>query len=117
MYLNVPAPVSDILLSFKFGNDLIANLEWRIKIAMLACKDNSLLGNYNIIQKYLVPICKCNFSGYAAPIGCLQYFSFPSGTVNSFNWADTTDNNTRQLANQNYHICFRREIVDASVSF
>ncbi|XP_046638041.1 uncharacterized protein LOC124316254 isoform X1 [Daphnia pulicaria] len=93
MYLNVPAPVSDILLSFKFGNDLIPDLEWRIKIAMLACTDYSLL----------------------APFGCLQYFSFPSGTVHSFNWADTTNNSTRQLTNQNYHICFRREIVDASI--
>lgn len=50
VYLNVPAPVSDILLSFKFGNDLIPNLEWRIKIAMLACKDYSLLGNYKLFR-------------------------------------------------------------------
>jgi hypothetical protein len=48
VYLNVPAPVSDILLSFKFGNDLIPDLEWRIKIAMLACTDYSLLGNYKL---------------------------------------------------------------------
>ncbi|EFX82587.1 hypothetical protein DAPPUDRAFT_101194 [Daphnia pulex] len=60
------------------------------------------------------PICGEN-KGQHTPFGCLQYFSFPSGTVNSFNWADTTNNSTRQLANQNYHICFRREIVDASI--
>lgn len=42
-----------------------------------------------------------------APVGCLQYFTSFAGTVRSFNWRDVAGNATRQLANQDYGICFR----------
>jgi hypothetical protein len=38
---------------------------------------------------------------------CLQYFTGRTGTVKSFNWRDVTGTATRQLANQDYSICFR----------
>lgn len=43
VYLTVPAPVSSILLSFKLGNT-DTKREWRIKISMFSCLENSLLG-------------------------------------------------------------------------
>ena len=46
-----------------------------------------------------------------APADCLQYFTSTSGTFRSFNWKDTAENVTRQLALQDYNICFRTELV------
>ena len=48
----------------------------------------------------------------AAPANCLQYFTGSSGTVKSFNWVDVAAT-TRQLANQDYKICFRTEVVSS----
>ena len=53
-----------------------------------------------------------------APADCLQYFfDKVSGTVSSFNWKNvkTGFNSTRQLANQDYKICFRNETIDSKV--
>lgn len=52
---------------------------------------------------------------FLAPENCLQYFSSGSGTVQSFNWKDVTGK-TRQLANQNYRVCLRSELIDGKVS-
>lgn len=47
-----------------------------------------------------------------APADCLQYFTSASGSVQSFNWRDVApEYTTYQLANQDYNICFRPEIV------
>lgn len=46
----------------------------------------------------------------AAPNGCLQYFIGASGTIRSFNYKTTVNNDLpNHLANQNYAICFRIE--------
>jgi hypothetical protein len=45
---------------------------------------------------------------HTAPVDCLQYFPTRSGRVRSFNWRDVAGTATRQLANQDYSICFRR---------
>ncbi len=46
-----------------------------------------------------------------APDECLQYFTAPTGTIRTFNWRDTANRAARQLANQDYYICFRTELV------
>ena len=46
----------------------------------------------------------------SAPAGCLQYYTGVTNVFTSFNW-DGRGNGVigRQLANQNYRICFRQE--------
>lgn len=51
-----------------------------------------------------------------APKDCLQYLTDSSGTIKSFNWRDIASTATRQLANQNFKICFRSELVANMVS-
>jgi len=46
---------------------------------------------------------------------CLQYFTKSVGTIHSFNWKDTSASNTRQLADMDYHICFRSEVISNKV--
>jgi hypothetical protein len=47
------------------------------------------------------------YISHAAPTDCLQYFTARVGMVKSFNWRDVAGRATRQLANQDYSICFR----------
>ncbi|KAK4320531.1 hypothetical protein Pmani_007689 [Petrolisthes manimaculis] len=49
-------------------------------------------------------------SKFRAPVGCLQYFTDTTNTVNSFNFANTDVfiNGTRQLANMDYGVCIKR---------
>lgn len=53
----------------------------------------------------------------AAPRDCLQYFTSTVGVVKSFNWKDVASTSTRQLANQDYKICFRTEVIRSQVMF
>lgn len=52
-----------------------------------------------------------------APNDCLQYFNDFGGIVKSFNWMDSPSvnrpsNHPRQLANQQYNICFKANSVN-----
>jgi len=58
---------------------------WRIKVSQIECS-----------------------SEWRAPQGCLQYFTGVTNIVTSFNW-DGTSTSARQLATQDYEICFRQE--------
>ncbi|KAK3876938.1 hypothetical protein Pcinc_018312 [Petrolisthes cinctipes] len=62
-------------------------LTWTIKVSQISCD-----------------------SKFRAPVGCLQYFTDTTNTVNSFNFANTNVfiNNTRQLANMDYGVCIKR---------
>ncbi|KAK4010450.1 hypothetical protein OUZ56_019593 [Daphnia magna] len=87
MYLNVPSSSTsptDLQLSFNFGTDSNPVRAWNILISMIPCDSPNL-----------------------APLDCLQYFSGRSGTVSSFNWRDVAGTETRQLASQDYSICFK----------
>ncbi|KAI9559191.1 hypothetical protein GHT06_015980 [Daphnia sinensis] len=87
MYLNVPSSATsptDLQLSFNFGTDSNPVRAWNILISMIPCDSPNL-----------------------APLDCLQYFTGRSGTVRSFNWRDVAGTETRQLANQDYSICFK----------
>ena len=91
VYLHVPRSDSspgDVRLTFNIGTGT-ASRSWNIKIALIPCA-----------------------STYLAPTDCLQYFTGSSGTIQSFNWKDTAATAVRQLANQDYKICFRNEIVN-----
>ncbi|XP_057368588.1 uncharacterized protein LOC130689669 [Daphnia carinata] len=87
MYLHVPnsaiAP-TDLQLTFNFGSSNSEVRAWNILISMIPCDSPKL-----------------------APSDCLQYFTSRTGTVRTFNWRDVTGTATRQLANQDYSICFR----------
>ncbi|KAJ6649030.1 hypothetical protein Bhyg_04262, partial [Pseudolycoriella hygida] len=48
-----------------------------------------------------------------APTGCLQYFTSPSGIIQTFNFAE----NGRHLANQNYRSCIRQETGMCSIAY
>ncbi|EFX82500.1 hypothetical protein DAPPUDRAFT_316213 [Daphnia pulex] len=84
MYLHVPPSPTDVQLSFNFGPSDGETRQWNILIAMIPCSSKVL-----------------------APPDCLQYFSTRTGSVKTFNWRDVDSPNTRQLANQDYSICFR----------
>ncbi|KAK4010446.1 hypothetical protein OUZ56_019589 [Daphnia magna] len=87
MYLHVPnsaiAP-TDLQLTFNFGSSNSEVRAWNILISMIPCDSPRL-----------------------APSGCLQYFTARTGSVRTFNWRDVVGTATRQLANQDYSICFR----------
>nr|CAH0104686.1 unnamed protein product [Daphnia galeata] len=87
MYLNVPpssTSPTDLQLAFNFGTNSNSIRGWNILISMIPCDSINL-----------------------APPDCLQYFTARSGTIKSFNWRDIAGTATRQLANQDYSICFR----------
>jgi len=58
---------------------------WRIKVSQIECS-----------------------SRWRAPAGCLQYYTGVNNVFTSFNW-DGTSTSARQLAAQNFKICFRQE--------
>jgi hypothetical protein len=88
VYLTTQSTESNIQLLFNFGQSGIVR-SWKIKVDMLPCGTN-----------------------YLAPSNCLQYFTSETGSVMTFNWKDTTSLRTRQLAHQDYSICFRSEVID-----
>ena len=47
-----------------------------------------------------------------APAGCLKYYTSTTGSFHSFNWKDVTATTPRQLANMDYKVCFRTELVN-----
>jgi len=60
---------------------------WRIKVSQIECS-----------------------SATRAPNGCLQYFTGPRATVQSYNWDGSAACTTGcQLASQDYNVCFRTE--------
>uniref|UniRef100_A0A0P5PZ80 CUB domain-containing protein n=1 Tax=Daphnia magna TaxID=35525 RepID=A0A0P5PZ80_9CRUS len=86
MYLHVPpsdVTPTDLQLTFNFGASDIETRAWNILISKIPCGPR------------------------LAPAGCLQYFTTRSGVVQTFNWRDVAGTATRQLANQDYSICFR----------
>ncbi|KAK4010495.1 uncharacterized protein LOC116920739 [Daphnia magna] len=97
MYLIAPSSTADIQLIFTLGTGTAQDRSWKIRTSLLACSSTSLL----------------------APEDCLQYFTQSSGTVRSFNWREVSPSAAapRQLANQDYNICFRTEQIINTNSF
>ena len=46
-----------------------------------------------------------------APTNCLQYFSKTAGQIESYNFRQEYGGSVRQLADQNYNLCFKRPSV------
>nr|CAH0107934.1 unnamed protein product [Daphnia galeata] len=92
MYLMLPRVSTSVQLVMTLGTSSSPRY-WRIKISMLPCD-----------------------SEFLAPEDCLQYFTTSTGSVMTFNWMDTTNRATRQLASQDYYICFRTELVNRQAS-
>nr|CAH0108996.1 unnamed protein product [Daphnia galeata] len=93
MYLTSKSTARNIQLIFSIGSAPTIDRSWRMKISLLPCD-----------------------ADYLAPPNCLQYITESTGTVKSFNWKDVTASATsqRQLADQDYLICFRTELVGNS---
>lgn len=109
----MPTGATSAQLLMAFGTST-ATRSWKIKIGLLPCHSD-YLGN-QIINFNLISTLKLNQT-VIAPDECLQYFTSASGSVLSFNWKDTAGTATRQLANQDYYICFRTELVNQQVCF
>ncbi|XP_045028652.1 uncharacterized protein LOC116921106 [Daphnia magna] len=90
MYLTSKSTARNIQLIFSIGAAPTIDRSWRMKISLLPCHVD-----------------------YLAPPNCLQYITESTGTVKSFNWKDVAPSATspRQLADQDYQICFRTELV------
>lgn len=119
VYLNVlRSATNEINLSFNFGALSTVSRNWNIKISLLPSGANYLgidLVFYNLNKtKQKLPNRKMK-TIFIAPAECLQYFTSSSGTVSSFNWRDVAGASTRQLANQDYNICFRTELINNQV--
>ncbi|XP_046645869.1 uncharacterized protein LOC124336202 [Daphnia pulicaria] len=97
MYLIAPSSTADVQLIFTLGTGSAQDRNWKIRISLLSCTSTNLL----------------------APDDCLQYFTQSIGTVRSFNWREVSPSATgpRQLANQDYNICFRTEQVTNTNAF
>lgn len=117
VYLMIPRVPTQVQLIVTLGTSSVHRI-WRIKIAMLSC-DSEYLGNITntlLMPCYFVAISIPNELVYIAPEGCLQYFTSSVGSVMTFNWKDTPSRTTRQLANQDYYMCFRKELVQRQVN-
>lgn len=110
-----------IYLDFNDGNDIDITIftsaavalgrQWNLKIAQIGC-DSPSRGMLNISPCLFTNVCH-----FAAPSGCLMYYSDLSATVRSFNYGQAANalspaNNpgmlgTRQIANMNYGACVR----------
>jgi len=71
-----------------------------------------------IVSQYL---CDERGESLAGPSGCLQYFTGTTGRVSSFGFPETTataiGDDVTHLANQEYTICFRREVNQCVMCF
>lgn len=86
MFVPYNAEQDDITLSFFISDS--ANKDWKLKITRLPCSSTQL-----------------------APANCLQYFARDAGQIESFNFKQETAASVRQLADQNYNMCFQRATV------
>lgn len=117
VYLIAPSSTADIQLIFTLGTGTAQDRSWKIRTSLLACSSTSLLGK-SFIRSFIY--CYLFKKKYlAAPEDCLQYFTQSSGTVRSFNWREVSPSAAapRQLANQDYNICFRTEQIINTNSF
>ncbi|XP_046437946.1 uncharacterized protein LOC124189031 isoform X1 [Daphnia pulex] len=91
MYLEAPSSTTEFMMLLKFGVSTVIR-KWDIRISLIPCGSDVL-----------------------APRDCLQYFTKLTGigTVKSFNWKDAAG--MRQLAEMDYKICFRNELINKQV--
>ncbi|XP_057368628.1 uncharacterized protein LOC130689709 [Daphnia carinata] len=99
LYVTPRSGTNGVQLGFKFGPSPISRL-WKIDIILIPCCANHML----------------------PPNDCLQYFNDFGGIVKSFNWMDSTHvkrplNHPRQLANQQYNICFKANSLAKSICY
>jgi hypothetical protein len=122
VYLTSKSTARNIQLIFSIGSAPTIDRSWRMKISLLPC-DADYLGNIYPYAKCRHYLKKKTFEFPAllkntkkAPPNCLQYITESTGTVKSFNWKDVAASATsqRQLADQDYQICFRTELVGSN---
>ena len=106
VYLTFNEERDDITLGF-FVSDAV-NKDWKLKITRIPCSATEELGNEAINKSRSIKLLMC-FS--LAPANCLQYMTKDAGQIESFNFRQDNPATVRQLANQNYNICFKRKSV------
>ena len=52
-----------------------------------------------------------------APTNCLQYFAKTAGQIESYNFRQEYGGTVRQLADQNYNLCFKRPSVSHTLYY
>ncbi|KAK4003225.1 Uncharacterized protein APZ42_020444 [Daphnia magna] len=92
LYLTFNEEQDDITLGF-FLTDA-ANKDWKLRITRIPCSSQDL-----------------------APANCLQYLTKTAGSIESFNFKQEYGGSVRQLADQNYNICFKRPSGYCGVCF
>lgn len=114
MYLNSPSTTNDFQLLFQIGPSSSTTRSWRIRISFLPCTSR-YLGILHF-KFFLVWFEIHDLLIKKAPADCLQYFTQTNGIVKSFNWKESISSASapRQLANQDYNICFRTEQITIS---
>ena len=133
VYLMAPSTTADLQMIFTLGDGSSIYRYWKMRISLLPCSSTNL-GTLNIVCYSCLLLLRwhlCNnrhnnnnalllvVIPRPAPVDCLQYFTQSTGIVQSFNWKQMspTASATRQLANQDYNICFRTEQISATTSF
>lgn len=71
-------------------NGLLTPYAWSLRVTQIECTEKGALARHNDLR---------------APAGCLQYFTEPTGVIQSFN---LNSQNGPYLGNMNYAICIRR---------
>lgn len=104
-----------IQLIVGIGRATNVDRSWRIKIALLPCLAE-YLGAHLFLNKYYyydIALLRVVFLNTAPP-DCLQYHTQTTGMIKSFNWKDVAPAaaSPRQLAEQDYQICFRQEVLN-----
>lgn len=100
-----------IIINIATGNTVNIGRTWNLKISQIGCACPTKGKWYFVTNHY-----NC-YKRFAAPSGCLMYYTDVSGTVQSFNYGTTANGElssqlttgTRQLVNQNYGICIAME--------
>lgn len=91
MYLTFNEERDDITLGFFLKDS--SNKDWKLKVTRIPC---------SAVEDQ-------------APANCLQYMTKDAGQIESFNFKQENPPSVRQLANQNYNICFKRKTGYCSV--
>ena len=105
MYLTFNAEQDDITLGF-FLTDA-SNKDWKLRITRIPCSSTEQ-GKFSTLILYLFTY---TIDLNTAPTNCLQYMTKTAGTVESFNFKQEYPGSVRQLADQNYNVCFKRPSV------
>ncbi|CAG2169859.1 unnamed protein product, partial [Oppiella nova] len=125
MYISLPRDLPERSASVVFETNSVGDYRWHVRITQIDCNfrnKKNLLSDRNSRQfgfgsglgsnTPYIPFLPRAHPPYSlpAPMGCLQYFTQPSGTIESFNFGE-------YLNNMDYGICIERLPNTCRVTF